>query len=144
MKRTDEIDPSLPLSNSRHEMFVQELIKGNTKIGALLVAYPARKKSTYKKQTEAAGRVYKCIGVQERYQYLMDTINKKNVAQAQERMEILTQIARTSESEKSRISAIDTLNKMTGEYVKRVETTITSSIDETAEKIKSILDGTDK
>ena len=57
------------------------------------------------------------VGIAEYIKSLTDPVRKQRILTAQQRQEILSEIALDEEAARSdRIKAIDTLNKMTGEY----------------------------
>ena len=56
-------------------------------------------------------------------------------------MKILTEIATDkAQLPKPRMQAIDILNKMDGEYVKKIEANVNTNISEIASKVGAILD----
>lgn len=62
------------------------------------------------------------VGVSEHIKKLSEKASDKRILSASERQEILSDLARnTAEFAADRIRAIDTLNKMTGEYINRTE-----------------------
>ncbi|MDO4893529.1 MAG: terminase small subunit [Eubacteriales bacterium] len=62
------------------------------------------------------------VGVAELVRELADKIKDDRILNAKDRQVILSDIARDNESESAdRIRAIDTLNKMTGEYLNKFE-----------------------
>lgn len=59
---------------------------------------------------------------------LQDSLKDKRILKAEERMEILSDIAKDKyEKTQDRVKAIDTLNKMTGEYVTKVQADVKTS-----------------
>ena len=55
-------------------------------------------------------------------------------------MKILTEIATDkAQLPKPRMQAIDILNKMDGEYVKKIEATVSTSLSDVASKVDDIL-----
>ena len=83
------------------------------------------------------------VRVAEYIQKLTAKEQKKRILTAAERQAILTEIA-VNESEKpqDRIKAIDTLNKMTGEYITKIEGSMTAEINPfkglTTEELKKL------
>lgn len=68
---------------------------------------------------------------------LQEQIASRNIMSARERQELLTEFARDDEQDiKDRIKAVDTLNKMTGEYISKVEV---SGLDQEKAKLDSII-----
>jgi phage terminase small subunit len=83
------------------------------------------------------------VRVAEYIQKLTAKEQKKRILTAAERQAILTEIA-VNEQEKpqDRIKAIDTLNKMTGEYITKIEGSMTAEINPfkglTTEELKKL------
>jgi serine/threonine protein kinase len=93
---------------------------------------------------EEACRLFNSDKISARYKDLIDKAAIASIMSAQERLELLTRIARGEEPERgveyrngekielefpaslrTRREAIDTINKMTGEYVQKVDATVT-------------------
>jgi phage terminase small subunit len=136
---------------ANQERFVQCIIEGMSQSDAYRSAYSTKNMSD-KTVWESASKLMKTPKVSARLQELRNEIMTPSVMSAQERLELLTRIARGEEPEKemyfsdgemiaynrpaslrTRREAIDTINKMTGEYVQKVvadvDTTYSINID---------------
>ena len=83
------------------------------------------------------------VRVAEYIQKLTAKEQKKRILTAAERQAILTEIAaNVREKPQDRIKAIDTLNKMTGEYITKIEGSMTAEINPfkglTTEELKKL------
>lgn len=108
---------------ANQEVFVQKIIEGMSQADAYRSAYPKQRMSD-KTLHEAASRLMANSKVVARLIELRNELAKPSIMSAQERLEWLTEFVNTGErfclaSEK--IRAIDTMNKMTGEYTTKIE-----------------------
>ena len=121
--------------NAKQEKFVENLINGMSQREAYKDAYNAK----YKDEAidSKASALFKLDKVQVRYSELLDKVADKSIMSAKQRMKWLSdvvngKITHTSydgngnayENEayiSDKLKAIDTLNKMTGEYIQKVE-----------------------
>ena len=93
----------------------------------------------------ARGNAHKLVAVSCIADYIRELTEKaqdERIMTARERQAVLSDIARNSDDQ-SRIRAIDTLNKMTGEYVTKIEGNITADItdpfkDLTTEELRKL------
>lgn len=79
----------------------------------------------------ARGNAYKLVAISGIAQYIHELTEKaqdERIMTARERQAVLSDIARSGEAP-DRIRAIDTLNKMTGEYVTKIEGNISAEIN---------------
>ena len=79
----------------------------------------------------ARGNAYKLVAISGIAQYIRELTEKaqdERIMTARERQAVLSDIARSGEDQ-DRIRAIDTLNKMTGEYVTKIEGNISAEIN---------------
>lgn len=130
----------LPL---KQERFVQGLIKGLSQREAYKQAYSAKYKDAA--IDSKASALFKTDKVQKRYNELLGKIENDTILSAEERMIFLSNVVRGTEREKvgvlktssdgkeemietefpskldTRLKALDTLNKMSGEYTTKVE-----------------------
>lgn len=136
---------------ANQERFVQCIIEGMSQSDAYRSAYSTKNMSD-KTIWESASKLIKTPKVSARLQELRNEMMTPAVMSAQERLELLSRIARGEEPEKemyfsngemieynrpaslrTRREAIDTINKMTGEYVQKVvadvDTTYSINID---------------
>ncbi|HIB1875256.1 TPA: terminase [Enterococcus faecium] len=107
------------LENARHEKFVQCLITGMSQRLSYREAFPASKRWKDKTVDNRASELFK--EVLGRYKELQEESQDKAIMNRRERMVVLSKIATNAEKEADMIKAIDTLNKMDGDYTKKVE-----------------------
>ena len=136
--------------NVKQEKFIQNIVKGMSQREAYKDAYNA----TYanKDIDSKACNLFNSDKVQTRYKELMGKLEEKTIMSAKERMIWLTKVVKGEEKDtvyyevkgestpiqktadiSTKIKAIDTLNKMSGEYITKVEGNI--SVD----KLEDIL-----
>lgn len=121
------------------EKFAQGIIEGKSQAEAYREAYP-KQRSSDKTVWEAASRLMNNSKVNARIKELRDQIAKPSIMTAQERLEFLTGVINGTKGEKfvevvdgerveveipasmkNRLSAIDIMNKMQGEYITKIE-----------------------
>lgn len=125
---------------SKQEKYVQNLIKGMSQREAYKDAYPTSKKWKETAIDSQASILFKNSKVLDRYNELQGKAEKETIMTAVERKEWLTKvingeikdtvyynvngatapIERTADLN-TKIKALDTLNKMSGEYVTKIE-----------------------
>lgn len=124
---------------AKQELFVNKIIEGMSQADAYRAAY-STKKMNDKTIHEAASRLANDSKVAARLAELRGQLTKATIMSAQERLEYLTRIVNGTEKEiipqivggevfefeaptsvKTRLNALDIMNKMTGEYVTKVE-----------------------
>lgn len=142
----------------KQEKFVQNLIKGMSQREAYKEAYNAK----YKDEAidSKASNLYNSDKVQVRYNELLKQLEDETIMSAKERMKWLTKVIKgdikeivavqhtnceTGESEmietefpsqlKTKLAALDTLNKMDGQYVTKLEGSIGLSYEEALKKV---------
>lgn len=111
----------------KQERFAQCIaLEGMNQSDAYRESYNAENmtdKSIWEKASELASNVK----VRERIFELKDKVISPLIMDAKERKELLSMFARnTEEKTEVRIKSIDTLNKMDGEYVQKIEATVDS------------------
>lgn len=109
--------------NPRQKKFAEYYAQsGNTVQSAIQAGYS---------ENYANGLAYKLlenIGVSEYIKELSEKAKDERILSAKDRQVMLSDIARNTGNEPSdRIKAVDTLNKMTGEYTVKVDTTVRTS-----------------
>ncbi len=104
----------------KQEQFVQNIIQGMSQADAYRSAYPKQKMSD-KTVWEAASRLMKNDKVVARLSELRAELAKPSIMSAQERLEWLTRIIEGGNLLQDKLRAVDIMNKMTGEYVQKVE-----------------------
>lgn len=119
--------------NAKQERFIQNIVKGMSQREAYKEAYNAK----YKDEAidNKASALFNKGEVQVRYKELMDQLEDESIMSAKERMKWLSNVISGKEKEESyyyddgekiiyekeadintKIKAVDTLNKMSGEY----------------------------
>lgn len=107
------------LENARHEKFVQCLISGMSQRQSYREAFPASKRWKDKTVDNRASELFR--EVLGRYKELQEEAQDAAIMTRKERMVTLSEIAKNAEKEADMIKAIDTLNKMDGDYTNKVE-----------------------
>lgn len=101
----------------RQELFIQEYIKtGNATNSAIKAGYS-------KRTAKSIGqRLLTFVNIKKRIEELSQKIACNNIMTAKERQEYLTKLINAADVEVSdKLKALDILNKMTGEYIQKVE-----------------------
>ena len=116
------------LDDPRQEKFIQLVFDNWSQRGAYREAFPLSRKWKDTTVDPKASALFNSDKVQARLNELKEQARALYEQQAREkvltvvdRMVLLSHIARDSESDKARISAVDTLNKMDGLYTQKVE-----------------------
>lgn len=105
----------------KQEKFVQGIIEGMSQADAYRSAY-STKNMADKTIWENASRLMSDSKVAARVQELRDKVMTPSIMTAQERLEWLTSIVKsTEESTADRLKASDQMNRMQGQYVQKVE-----------------------
>lgn len=124
---------------AKQEQFVKNIIDGMSQAEAYRNSYDTKRMSD-KTVWEKASRLMSDSKVRARLQELRDQMMKPSIMSAQERLEYLTRVVNGTEPEKeihlvngeakeieipvtvkTKLNAIDIMNKMQGEYVTKVE-----------------------
>lgn len=127
---------------AKQEKFVRNLIEGMTQREAYKNSYNAEN-MTDKSIDEEACRLFNDIKVNARYRELQDELAKQSIMTAQERLIYLTELVKDIKGEKvlevvngevkeytapasvkNKLSAIDIMNKMQGEYTTNTKVTV--------------------
>lgn len=127
---------------SRQEKFAQNLVNGMSQRQAYKDAFPSSKKWKDATIDNKASKLFKNDEVLARYNELIEKAQDEAIMSAKERMIWLSNVVNGKVTQKSwgsngqeydneayisdKLKAIDTLNKMTGEYTTKVEGTITA------------------
>lgn len=109
--------------NNRQKLFAEYYAQGNS-------AAESARKAGYSDRFAAqnADKLLKNTNISAYIKELSDKLKDERIMTAKDRQVTLSDIARDSENDTSdRIKAIDTLNKMTGEYTVKVDTTVKTS-----------------
>jgi phage terminase small subunit len=112
---------------AKQEKFVQCIIEGMSQADAYRSAYSAKRMSD-KTIHEAASRLMNDSKIVARVKELRDKISNEKIMSATRRAEKLTEFA-TADDPNIAMKAIDLLNKMTGEYVQKVEANVNADVN---------------
>jgi len=137
------------LENARHEKFAQELVQGTSQRKAYRVAFPKSVKWKDETVDSKASVLAKNDKVLARVKELQDEISSKAIMSAQERLEFLSGIVKDINQEKivietetgkkefevpanldKKMKAIDLMNKMQGEYVTKIEGSVSVKLED--------------
>lgn len=109
---------------AKQELFVQKIIEGYSQADAYRSAYSCKRMSD-KTIWENASRLMADSKVTARVAELRNELAKPSIKTAQERLEWLSQLVdNEEEGTNEKLKAIDIMNKMTGEYVTKMETEV--------------------
>lgn len=127
---------------AKQEKFVRNLIEGMSQREAYKNSYDASN-MTDKTIDEEACRLFNDCKINARYRELQEELAKASIMTATERLVFLSKVVREEEKEtiilwkedgetverpadiNTKIKAIETMNKMTGEYVTKVDAKVT-------------------
>ena len=124
----EEVSSVPALENARCEAFVRALIENKSQRKAYREAFPASRKWKDSTVDSKASVLFSNDKVLARYTELQTQAAQGAVLTRQRKREILCTIAEDEELEpKDRIRAIDTDNKMEGEYTEKVEASETNN-----------------
>lgn len=132
----------------KQELFVRNLIQGMSQREAYKNSYDAEN-MTDKSIDEEACRLFNDRKIATRYKELQDRLEDATIMTAKERLEYLTEIIMGLQGEKvvqmvdgevreveipaslkNKLSAIDLMNKMQGEYVTKVEGNVSVKLED--------------
>lgn len=126
---------SLVALTEKQKRFADEYLIDLNATRAYKVAYPSCKKNETARTN--GSRLLTNANVSEYVKRLQEKIESEKIMTAKERQEVLTEIARDrTEKPDSRIKAIDTLNKMSGQYINKVEV---SGLENEKSKLDSLI-----
>lgn len=112
----------------KQEKFVQGIIEGKSQADAYRAAYNT-KNMTDKTIREEASRLMSDPNVSAMAKELRNQVKVSTIMSAQERMEWLTDLIKnTNEGTTDRLRAIDIINKMTGEYVTKIDADVKNEV----------------
>jgi phage terminase small subunit len=125
----------------KQEEFVQGIINGMSQREAYKNAYDTKKMSDNAIDREAS-LLMKNPKVSQRFIELRDELSKPTIMNAQERLEFLSRVVSgeilDGEFEAkidSKLKAIDLMNKMSGEYVQKIEAEVNNEVTITVELV---------
>ena len=109
--------------NARQKKFAEYYVQsGNAVQSAIMAGY------SEKYANALAYKLLENIGVSEYIKEISEKFKDERIMTAKDRQVLLSDIARDDENEPSdRIKAVDTLNKMTGEYTVKVDAKVEQS-----------------
>ena len=106
---------------ANQEQFAQNIIQGMSQADAYRSAYPKQRMSD-KSVWEAASRLMSNSKVVARLTELRNELAKPSIMSAQERLEWLTELVQDNITPTNhKLRAVDIMNKMTGEYVTKID-----------------------
>lgn len=112
----------------KQEKFVQNIMLGMSQADAYRASYNAKNMGDNAIYREAS-LLIENPKVSQRLKELRDQLANESIMSAQKRMEWLTSIVNaTGESTGDRLKAIDILNKMSGEYVQKVQADVDTDV----------------
>lgn len=109
------------LDNPRHEKFVQFLITGMSQRKAYREAFGNSLRWKDETVDNKASKLFRENEILARYKELQEIAQDEAIMTRKQRMVKLSEIAENDEYPGDQIRAIDTLNKMDGDYIKKVE-----------------------
>lgn len=113
---------------AKQEKFVRNLIEGMSQREAYKNSYDAEN-MTDKTIDEKACLLFATDKIRTRYRELQEELAKASILSATQRAMILSQIATDKEQGTAdKIRAIDTLNKMSGEYVQKIDANVNQDV----------------
>ncbi len=114
----------------KQEEFAKCIVEGMSQIDAYKKAYNAESMKDNSIYREAS-LLMDNPKIAQRIKELRDRLAKPTVMTAQERLEILSDIIKASEEHdiNARLKAIDLMNKMTGEYVQKIDANVNADVD---------------
>ena len=105
--------------NNNQKLFCQEYVKnGSNGTQAYLKSYKNCTEVTARKN---ANKLLTNTDILKYIEELQNKIEDENIMSAEKRMIYLSSIIKGDENTSDKIKAIDTLNKMDGQYVKKIE-----------------------
>jgi phage terminase small subunit len=114
---------------AKQEQFAQGIIKGMSQADAYRSAYSTSRMAD-KTVHENASRLANDSKVKARINELRGKISTENIMTAQNRLEWLTELVGSEEvSTGDKLKAIDIMNKMSGEYVQKVQAEVTNAVN---------------
>ena len=123
------------LLTPKQETFAQKIIEGMSQADAYRSAYSCARMSD-KTIWENASRLMADSKVKARVQELRDRIASESVMSARERLEWLTRLVQDEEQiTPDKLKAIDIMNKMTGEYVTKVDASVNADVNISVELV---------
>jgi phage terminase small subunit len=111
----------------KQEEFAKNIVQGMSQADAYRSAYDVEDMSDNAIYVEAS-RLMDNPKVALRIKELRDTLAKPTIMSAQERLEWLSYLVGADAGTTDKLRAIDIMNKMTGEYVQKIEADVKSDV----------------
>ena len=111
----------------KQEEFAKNIVQGMSQADAYRSAYDVEDMSDNAIYVEAS-RLMDNPKVALRIKELRDTLAKPTIMSAQERLEWLSDLVTSFAITQDKLRAIDIMNKMTGEYVQKIEADVKSDV----------------
>ena len=139
LRNNKEGDTMIKLT-PKQEKFIQNIVSGMTQRQAYKVAY--QNNTTDKQADEEACKLFNSPKINQRYQELMKELEDEAIMTAKERMIWLTNVLKgeeydtymwdgeervTTPSMMNKLKAMDILNKMSGEYVTKIDADVNNN-----------------
>lgn len=112
---------------AKQEAFVQNIIQGMSQADAYRSAYNTNRMSDNAIYREAS-LLMSNPKVAQRLAEITKRIDTQKVMTAQERLEWLTEVIKGEEDINAKLKAVDIMNKMSGEYVQKIEADVKSEV----------------
>jgi phage terminase small subunit len=109
------------------ETFVQNILEGMNQTEAYKAAYPNQRMSD-KTISEAASRLMANSKVVARLSELRNELIAPTIMSAQKRLEWLTGLIDSEVDVNAKLKAIDIMNKMTSEYIQKIEADVKNEV----------------
>ena len=128
----------IPLNENKltpkQEKFIQNIVSGMSQREAYKEAY--QNNTTDKQADEEGCKLFNSPKINQRYQELINELKDEVIMTAIEKRKLLRDIAYNKENSVTDIiKAIDTDNKMTGEYVTNIKGSLNLSYEEALKKV---------
>lgn len=112
---------------AKQELFVNKIIEGMSQADAYRAAY-STKNMNDKTIHEAASRLASDSKVSARLAELRGQLTSAAIMTAEKRLEWLTGVINGAHMTADKLRTLDIMNKMTGEYVQKVEANVTNEV----------------
>ena len=113
---------------AKQELFCNKIIEGMSQADAYRAAY-STKKMNDKTIHEAASRLASDSKVSARLAELRGQLTSAAIMTAEKRLEWLTGVIKGEHMTADKLRALDIMNKMTGEYVQKVEANVVNEVN---------------
>ena len=123
--------------NVKQEKFIQGIVRGLSQRQAYKEAYEVNYED--KAIDENACKLFNSTKIQQRYKELLEELEDKTIMTAKERMKWLTDIIMHPNKAvvSDRLRAVEILNKMTGEYITKIDANVGVSYEDYIKKVEA-------